>query len=82
MSLSLILACVWAIVANISGMFPSRHNHWPAAYALIAAGIPLLGYITLQHGPWITLLIAAAGVSILRWPVLYAIRWVRRVIVR
>ncbi len=53
MSLSLILACLWAVAANVIGMFPSKRNHWPAAYVLIALGIPLLGFITLQHGPWI-----------------------------
>ncbi len=82
MSLSLILACLWAIAANVTAMFPSKHNHWPAAYALIGVGIPLLGYVTLQHGPWIALLIAAAGMSVLRWPLLYAVRWVRRAIAR
>ena len=78
MSLSLILACFWAIAANVTAMFPSKRNHWPAAYVLIALGVPILGYITLQHGPWIALLILAAGASILRWPLLYALRWLRR----
>lgn len=78
MSLSLILACLWAVAANVIGMFPSKRNHWPAAYVLIALGIPLLGFITLQHGPWIGLMILAAGASILRWPVLYLFRWLRQ----
>jgi len=82
MSLSLILACLWVISANVTAMFPSKRNHWPAAYALIAVGIPLLGFITLQHGPSIALLILAAGASILRWPVLYLIRWLRGWVVR
>ena len=77
MSLSLTLAALWAITANITAMFPSKQNHWPAAYALIATGIPLVGYVTLQHGPWIALLVLAAGASILRWPLLYAVRWVK-----
>ena len=78
MSLSLILACLWAIAANFAAMLPSRKNHWPAAYVLIALGIPLLGYITLQHGPWIALILAAMAASILRWPMIYLARWVRR----
>jgi len=77
MSPSLILAALWAISANVIAMFPSRRNHWPAAYVLIATGIPILGYVTLQHGPWIALLILAAGMSILRWPALYLIRWLK-----
>ena len=82
MSLSLILACLWVISANVTAMFPGKRNHWPAAYALIAVGIPLLGFITLQHGPSIALLILSDGASILRWPVLYLIRWLRGWVVR
>ncbi|MCG6902227.1 MAG: DUF2484 family protein [Rhodobacter sp.] len=77
MSLSLTFACLWVLIACVTAMFPSKRNHWPAAYVLIATGIPLLGYVTLQHGPWIALLVAAAGCSILRWPVIYMVRWVR-----
>ncbi len=78
MSLSLTLAFLWAIVANVTAMLPSRKNHWPAAYVLIAIGIPILGYVTLQHGPWVALLVLAAGASVLRWPLIYLGRWVRR----
>ena len=41
MSLSLILACLWALAANVLAMLPSRDNHWRRAYALIVLGIPL-----------------------------------------
>lgn len=78
--LSLILACLWALAANVIAMFPSKRNHWPAAYVLIAIGIPLLGYVTYQNGPWVGLLVFAAGVSTLRWPVLFLFRWLRRVL--
>ena len=78
MSTSLILACLWAVTACVIAMLPSKRSHWPAAYVLIALGIPLLGYITLQHGPWVALLLAAMAASILRWPMIYLARWVRR----
>ena len=78
MSLSIILACLWAIVANVLAMFPSKDNHWKRAYVLIAVGVPILGLITWQHGPWLGLLVLAAGASLLRWPVIYLGRWVRR----
>lgn len=78
MSLSLILACLWAVVANIAAMIPSRDNYWMRAYALIAIGIPILGYVTWQNGPWVGLLVLAAGMSLLRWPVIYLGRWARR----
>ncbi|MDF1715613.1 MAG: DUF2484 family protein [Antarcticimicrobium sp.] len=78
MTPSLILACLWAVAANLSAMLPSRDNHWRRAYGLIALGIPLLGWVTYQNGPWIGLLVLAAGMSVLRWPVLYLARWLRR----
>ena len=34
MSLSLILACLWLVVANLIGMVPSRDHHWRAAYEI------------------------------------------------
>jgi len=78
MSLSLILACFWAVVANVLAMTPSSDNHWRNAYMLIAVGIPILGYVTAQHGPWVGLIVLAAGCSVLRWPVIYMMRWLRR----
>lgn len=78
MSLSLILACLWALAANMAAMIPSRDNHWRRAYVLIAFGIPLLGYVTYENGPVIGLLVMMAGMSMLRWPVIYLGRWMRR----
>ncbi len=78
MSLSLVLALVWALAANVLAMIPSKDNHWTRAYILIGIGIPLLGYVTYENGPWIGLLVLAAGMSVLRWPVRYLLRWVRR----
>ncbi len=78
MSLSLILACLWAVAANVLAMLPSRDNHWRNAYILIWVGIPLLGYVTYENGPWIGLLVLAAGMSVLRWPMIYLGRWLRR----
>ena len=78
MSLSLVLALVWALAANVLAMIPSKDNHWTRACILIGIGIPLLGYVTYENGPWIGLLVLAAGMSVLRWPVRYLLRWVRR----
>ena len=79
MSLSLILACLWLIFANLIGMLPSRDHHWRAAYALIAAGIPIVGYVTWQQGAVVGLLVLAAGASVLRWPVYFLWLWLKRV---
>lgn len=75
MSLSLILACAWGLSANLIAMLPSRDNHWSWAYLLIAVGVPILGYVTYQHGPWLGLIVLVMGMSILRWPVIYLWRW-------
>lgn len=77
MSLPLILAALWVLAACLVAMLPSKRNHWPAAYVLIALGLPLLGFIGYRHGPWITLLVALAFASILRWPVIYLARWLK-----
>ncbi|WP_238369308.1 DUF2484 family protein [Heliomarina baculiformis] len=77
MSLSLILAALWALAANLIAMLPSRDYHWRAAYVLIVIGIPILGYVTWQNGPLIGLLILVMGMSVLRWPVIYLTRWIR-----
>ena len=75
MTPSIICAALWAVVANVIAMLPTRDHHWRAAYALIATGIPILGYVTWQNGPWIGLIVLVAGMSVLRWPVIYLGRW-------
>ena len=77
MTTSLILGCVWIVLANVMGMMPSKRNHWPQAYVLIALGVPLLGYITYENGPWWGLAALFAGASILRWPLRFLVAWVK-----
>ena len=79
MNLSLILACIWALTANVLAMTPSRDNHWRNAYVLIAIGVPLLGFVTFQNGPWVGLFAMVAGMSVLRWPLIYMTRWLRKI---
>lgn len=76
MSLSLILACLWALAATGCALLPVR-CHWPAALVLIAAGIPILGYVTLENGPIWGLAVLAAGASVLRWPLVALGRYVQ-----
>ena len=78
MTLSLTLACLWFVLAAIIAALPNR-IHWPAAYALIALGIPLVGWVTLQNGPVFGLAILAGGTSVLHWPVIFAFRWLKRI---
>lgn len=78
MNLSIALAALWGFAANVIALLPSRDYHWRAAYVLIAVGIPILGYVTWQNGPWVGLIVLVAGMSVLRWPVIYFGRWVKR----
>ncbi|WP_170340904.1 DUF2484 family protein [Ruegeria arenilitoris] len=78
MSWSIALAALWGVAANVLAMIPSKDNHWTRAYALIAVGIPILGYVTYENGPWVGLFVLAAGMSVLRWPMIYLGRWLRR----
>ncbi|ABV94155.1 hypothetical protein Dshi_2421 [Dinoroseobacter shibae DFL 12 = DSM 16493] len=74
--LSLTLFCVWILVAAVIAVLPSRY-HWRGAFVLMALLVPLLGYIWAQLGPWYLLGAAVAAVSVLRWPVRYAMGWLR-----
>ena len=78
MPLSILIACLWFVVANVLALLPSRDNHWARAYVLIACGVPILGFVTYQMGPWVGLLVLLAGASILRWPLIFVTRWLRR----
>ena len=78
MSVSLICALLWFVFANVLAMFPSRDQHWRTAYVLIAIGLPLLAWVFWVEGVWIALILLVAAASILRWPVLFAWRWVKR----
>ncbi|MFZ3581109.1 DUF2484 family protein [Loktanella sp. DJP18] len=77
MNAPVLLALLWLIVANLKAMFPSRDHHWRFAYLMIALGIPLLGWLTWNQGPVVGLLFLAAGASVLRWPLIYLMRWLR-----
>jgi len=76
------LGFAWLVLANVLGILPSKDHHWRRAYGLIAIGIPLLGYIIYENGPWIGLGFLIAALSILRWPVIYLGRWVRRILAK
>lgn len=78
MILPLAMGCLWLVVANMIAMLPSRDYHWRAAYVLIALGIPLLGWVTYAAGPIWGMVFLAAGASLLRWPLVYLWRWMRR----
>ena len=67
MSVSLILACLWVLVATAIALMPRRF-HVPGAAVLALIAIPLLGYVTWQHGALVGVLALAGAASILGWP--------------
>ncbi len=74
MTASLALAAIWALGAVAAALLP-RIARRRAVDTLIGAGVPILGYVTFQNGPWTGLLVLAAGVLLLRLPVCRARRW-------
>ena len=74
---SLTLALLWLVTANVIGMLPSKHKHWPSAYVLMTLGVPLLGLVYWENGVLIGTLVLVAAMSILRWPVRFFVQWVR-----
>ncbi len=80
MSLPLVLSLVWLAIANVIGMIPSRHKHWPQAYVLMATGAPLLVWVFVHDGWVFGSIIALCAASILRWPIRFFVRWLRGLI--
>lgn len=78
MKASLLALFVWLLAANIAAMIPSKDHHWRRAYVLIGLGVPLLVWIAWENPWWVALLALLAGMSVLRWPVIYLGRWLRR----
>jgi len=73
-----IAACIWVIAAWLLSVVLSAKQSWPAAYGLIAAGVPILFWLGLSTG-WGTAAVGfIVGCLVLRWPVIYAGRWIRR----
>ena len=79
MSLSMVAALLWLLLANVRAMFPSKDHLWKFAYFLIALGVPILIWVFADAGWLPALVFLIAGASVLRWPVIYLGRWLRRV---
>lgn len=78
MTLSLTLALVWLLAANIRAMFPSKDYLWNFAYVMIAIGVPILIGVWVQNGLWMALVVLLMAAWVMRWPVIYLGRWLRR----
>lgn len=78
MSLSVIAALLWMVVVNLRAMFPSKDNHWKFAYDMIAVGVPILIWVLMDHGPLLAGVLLLGAMWVMRWPVIYLSRWLRR----
>ncbi|MFY0597406.1 MAG: DUF2484 family protein [Cognatishimia sp.] len=78
MSLSFIAALIWMIVVNLRAMFPSKDNHWKFAYVMIAIGLPILAWVYIDHGIGLAAILLVGAMWVMRWPVIYLSRWIRR----
>ncbi|MEM9582709.1 MAG: DUF2484 family protein [Pseudomonadota bacterium] len=73
MSISLIIAAVWALAATCVALLPMRFQYVPG-FALLLAAPVVIGFIGVQHGVWVALLGLAAFISMFRNPLLYFYR--------
>lgn len=78
MSGSVVAALVWMVVVNLRAMFPSKDNHWNFAYGMIAIGVPILIWVFIDHGPLVAGVLLLGAMWVMRWPVIYLSRWLRR----
>ncbi|MFY0618675.1 DUF2484 family protein [Shimia sp.] len=78
MTLSLTCAFLWLVAANLRAMFPSKDHHWRFAYVMIAIGVPIVIGVAYQHNIWIALVVLLMGGWIMRWPVIFFWRWLKR----
>jgi thiamine transporter ThiT len=74
----LLLACLWAVAANVMALLPSRRHHWPQAVVLMVTAVPILVLVFREQGWVVGGLCLVAAASILRWPVYFLWRWLRR----
>lgn len=60
-------ALAWAVLACLLPIVPPRWSY-PAIWALIVTGVPVLGWLTYLCGPGFGVLFLALGLSVLVWP--------------
>ena len=73
------LFCIWVVVASVIAFGPRRF-HWRGAIILMLSAVPLLVALYLNHGLLWTVAALAAMLSILRWPALFLLRKLGRVV--
>lgn len=73
-----IAACLWVVLAWVLSVVLTARQSWPAAYGLIAVGVPIALWLGWTFGIGAGVLAVLVGCLVLRWPVIYAGRWIKR----
>ena len=73
MSLPVILACVWVLLATVTAMLPMRGQMAPGLILLLVAPV-LIVWLGVAHGWWWVVLGLAAFASMFRNPLIYLYR--------
>ena len=76
--MALVALCLWVVVAWLLMVTLTAKQSWPAAYVLIAVGVPIVVWLGLAMGAALALLGVAVMMLVLRWPVRYGLRWIAR----
>jgi len=76
MTLSLLLSCVWVVLATIVAFFPMRRQYVPGVALLVMAPV-LIIWLGFDYGLWLAILGTGAFVSMFRNPLLYFYRRAR-----
>ncbi|MEM7490913.1 MAG: DUF2484 family protein [Pseudomonadota bacterium] len=78
--MALAALCLWVVVAWGLMVALTASQSWPAAYGLMAVGVPILIWLWLSMGPLWAGLGLAVMMLVLRWPVRYFGRWLKGLI--
>ncbi|WP_411890699.1 DUF2484 family protein [Yoonia sp. SDW83-1] len=70
--------CLWIVVAFVMALIPSNDNHWRRAYVLMAIGAPMLVWLIWSGTMIYAVIFLIVAASVLRWPLIYLYRWLRR----
>lgn len=77
--MALIALCLWVVTAWLAMITLKARQTWIAAGFLIVTGLPIIVWLGWSMGWGWTLLGLSVVALVLRWPVIHAGRWLRRV---
>ncbi|UWQ20752.1 DUF2484 family protein [Jannaschia sp. W003] len=79
--MALAALCLWVVLAWVLQSVLTARQSWPAAYGLVALLVPLIAWLGAEAGAGGALAGLAVAALVLRWPLRYGLRWLRRRII-